>query len=195
MKRYIVIISIIAFLISITTIVIQKERISSLKKERARLAENQSSLLGDIVRYRTKDSLNAVSVEKLTLKKKELETYRSDLAKQVKDLNIKLKRVESISQTSIKTEIGISAKLRDTVIIHDTIQCFKFEDKHISVFGCIENDTVDLSARSSVKITQVLHRVPKSFWFIKYGTKAIRQEIIADNPYTELEYSEYIELK
>ncbi|MFR4044610.1 MAG: DUF6549 family protein [Odoribacter splanchnicus] len=40
-----------------------------------------------------------------------------------------------------------------------------------------------------------MHRVPRRLWFIRWGTKAIRQEIISRNPYSRIAYTEYIELK
>ena len=42
---------------------------------------------------------------------------------------------------------------------------------------------------------QVVHRVPKQWLFFRWGTKAIRQEVVSSNPHTKIVYSEYIELK
>jgi len=35
--------------------------------------------------------------------------------------------------------------------------------------------------------------LPRRFLFIRYGTKAIRQEMVSSNPHTQLVYTEYIE--
>jgi len=41
---------------------------------------------------------------------------------------------------------------------------------------------------------QVVHRVPRRFLFIRWGTKGIRQEMVNCNPHAEITYSQYIEL-
>lgn len=35
----------------------------------------------------------------------------------------------------------------------------------------------------------------RRFWFIRWGTKAIRQEVTTRNPYRRISYTEYIELR
>ncbi len=204
MKKYLYIALAIILLASGIIGLIQQSQIKSLKSENSRLESNQSALMSDVVRYKTKDSLNAISVSVLTLKKDEVEAHRADLIKQVDNLNIKLKRVESINNTLLSTNVDLKAKLqdstrvvyRDSIAILDSIRCFRFSDKYISVIGCIDkNDSVDFHLGTTIKINQIVHRVPKQFWFIKYGTKAIQQEITVDNPYTRIDYSEYINLK
>ena len=36
--------------------------------------------------------------------------------------------------------------------------------------------------------------VPRRFLFFRWGTKAIRQEIIPANPHTRIVYAEYVQL-
>ena len=36
---------------------------------------------------------------------------------------------------------------------------------------------------------------PRRFLFIRWGTKALRQEIISSNPHTRIVYSEYIRIE
>ena len=59
---------------------------------------------------------------------------------------------------------------------------------NVSSFGVLSQKSVRQS------LHQVVHRVPRKFIFIPYGTKAIRQEVWLSNPNTELVYTEYIEL-
>ena len=76
------------------------------------------------------------------------------------------------------------------------LPAIKWKDPWVNVDGIIKPDsTVDLSIQSVDTLFQVVHRVPKKFLFIRYGTKAIRQEITSSNPHTKIVYSEYIELK
>ena len=44
-------------------------------------------------------------------------------------------------------------------------------------------------------LVQIVHRVPKRFLFFRFGTKAIRQEVVSMNPHTKVAYADYIELK
>ena len=42
---------------------------------------------------------------------------------------------------------------------------------------------------------QVVHRIPRRFLFIRWGTKALRQEIVPSNPHTRIVYSEYVKIE
>ena len=119
----------------------------------------------------------------------------------IEDLNIKLKRVQAATTTATQTKVEIKTVIRDSIIYVDssriaTLPAIKWQDPWVKVDGIIMPDsTVDLSIQSVDTLYQVVHRVPKKFWFIRYGTKAIRQEITSSNPHTKIVYSEYIELK
>lgn len=60
--------------------------------------------------------------------------------------------------------------------------------------GILYDDSLSYAVHSVDTLHQVVHRVPRKCWFIRYGTKAIRQEVWSSNPNTELVYTEYIEL-
>jgi hypothetical protein len=170
---------------------------SSQKKEVDRLANNQHALLGQVSFYQTQDSLKAASVEKLVLTKSELEYGNKELAKTIESLNIKLRKVQSASQSGTTTTYTITTTVRDTVFRDrtDTVKCIKYVDKWLTLDGCIDRSTFSGKIESRDTIVQVVHRVPKKFWFIKYGTKAIRQEVVSKNPHTKVTFTEYIELK
>ena len=82
---------------------------------------------------------------------------------------------------------------RDGVL--DSLKMFKWSDAWVDVAGEIRGRDVSLDVVSNDTIRQIIHRVPKKFWFIKWGTKAIRQEVVSSNPHTKITYTEYIELK
>ncbi|MDR0659079.1 MAG: hypothetical protein LBG18_09165 [Mediterranea sp.] len=170
----------------------------SVQQERDRLEANQRALLEDVTLYRTKDSLSAASVEKLTLTKNELEKYNGELIKTIKDLGIKINRLELVSKQVTQTRIEVAIPVRDTLIIEHSVpipaKTFDWRDSWVSVSGMINRDTVSCKVASVDTLIQVVHRVPKKFWFLRWGTKAIRQEIISNNPHTQIVYTEYIEL-
>ena len=192
MKRYILIIILIIIIFFLS------RSLHRQRQENNRLSSNQTALFQDISYYRTRDSLSAAGVEKLTLTKKELEQNCEALARDIKDLKIKLKRVQSVSQASIETEHIIRTVVRDSLIVRDrvdTLQCIDYHDNYLTLSGCIEHNHFSGHIMSRDTLLQVIHRVPHRWWFIKWGTKAVRQEIVSKNPHTHVVYSRYIELK
>ena len=192
MKRYILIIILVIIIFFLS------RSLHRQRQENDRLSSNQTALFQDISYYRTRDSLSAASVERLTLTKKELEQNCEALARDIKDLKIKLKRVQSVSQASIETEHIIRTVVRDSLIVRDrvdTLQCIDYHDNYLTLSGCIEHNHFSGHIMSRDTLLQVIHRVPHRWWFIKWGTNAVRQEIVSKNPHTHVVYSRYIELK
>ena len=192
MKRYILIIILVIIIFFLS------RSLHRQRQENDRLSSNQTAQFQDISYYRTRDSLSAASVERLTLTKKELEQNCEALARDIKDLKIKLKRVQSVSQASIETEHIIRTVVRDSLIVRDrvdTLQCIDYHDNYLTLSGCIEHNHFSGHIMSRDTLLQVIHRVPHKWWFIKWGTKAIRQEIVSKNPHAQIVYSRYIEVK
>ena len=113
-------------------------------------------------------------------------------AKEIESLGICLRRTESYAKSAITTTIV------DTVVVHDSLsepyRYFTAADAWSKVEGILYDDSLSYAVHSVDTLHQVAHRVPRKFWFIRYGTKAIRQEVWSSNPNTELVYTEYIEL-
>jgi uncharacterized membrane-anchored protein YhcB (DUF1043 family) len=199
MKSKLIIILACIFGILTGVIALQNNALKNERKEKHRLESNQESLFEAVRKYKVKDSLNAASVERLTLTKRELERHKSDLANTIDALNIKMKRVNATSLTATTTSQTITTPVIDTVFKTNTdtveVNCIDYYDKWLSFNGCINKDVFTGRFQAYDTIVQVVHRVPKQWWFIKYGTKAIRQEVISKNPHTSIEYTEYIELK
>lgn len=194
MKRFLLITVVI--LIGIVTVL--SYSLKQEKVETKRLTENQRSLLEDVSLYRTKDSLSAASVERLQLTNREFEKYCSDLKKTVSDLNIKVKHLQSVTSTGTETKYDIETVLKDSIVTRDStviLKCLELHTPYLDVSGCIEKDKFVGSIFSRDTLDQVVHRVPHRFWFIKWGCKAIRQEIVCRNPNSRIVYSRYIELK
>jgi uncharacterized protein YoxC len=174
----------------------------TLKSENERLNDNQRTLLSAVKLYKTKDSLNVASVERLTLTKSELENYCQELSQTVEDLNIKLKRLQSVSRTATQTEYKIETVFKDSVVVSykdslkfDTLRCINYNDKWLTFNACERNDTLVPHIKSRDELITAVHRVPKRFLFFRFGTKAVQLEIISKNPYSQISFTEYIELK
>ena len=165
------------------------------KKEVVRLGYNQRSLLSEMDLYRTKDSLSAASVERLQLTNREFERYCSELKLQVEELGIRVKRLQSVSQTGVNTSYPVYIPIRDSIRDRDTLCCIDYRSPYLEISGCSDRGSFSGRIVSRDTLIQVVHRIPHRFWFVRWGTKAIRQEVVCKNPYTNISYTEYIELK
>lgn len=177
------------------------QALSRCNKDRERLQNNQNALMQEVRLYETKLGESAASVQRLQLTKDELEGKYKAICQEAEDLGIKLKRLQSVSQTTTQAEIHAKAEIRDSIVykpeIHlvDTLKAFCWKDPPWAfVEGVIDSGKVDLSISTNDTIIQIVHRVPKKFLFFRFGTKAIRQEVISKNPHNRIRYSEYIEL-
>lgn len=222
MKRYLF----LAIAILGAVIWIQAQRLASLREDRNRLANNQTALFDSVDHYKTAAGKEAASVQMLELEVSELKRHNAAATRTIRDLGIRLRRVESTATVATKSEISIATPLRDSMrnvrldnLRHaadsvkarinreraeeitklstspELLKTFTWADPHTQVSGIVTVDSVICNVTSVDTLRQVVHRVPRRFLFIRYGTKAIRQEITSSNPRTRIVYAEYIELK
>ena len=169
-----------------------------LIKENARLRGNQHALIEGDAFSRTESGKSAASVEVLQLELAEFRSLREQDAEEIASLGIRLRRAESYAKSVAMTTLTDTVIVRDTVVVRDTVKMaarhFAGEDAWSRVEGILFGDSLRYAIRTTDTLHQVVHRVPRKFLFIPYGTKAIRQEVWSSNPNTELIYTEYIEL-
>ncbi len=72
---------------------------------------------------------------------------------------------------------------------------FRWSDRWTTVAGVVTADSVYCAVTSVDTLVQVVHRVPRRFLGIPFGTKAIRQEIVSKNPHNRVVYTEYVRLE
>ena len=153
------------------------------RAENRRLVENQTALAADVTRYRT--------------------PLRAADAEQIRRLGIRLRRLEAAAKAVAVTDAEIRTPLRDTVVVRihdtlpvrDTVRMFRWRDPWISVEGRIGRDSAACRIRSVDTLRQAVHRIPRRFLFIRWGTKALRQEIVSTNPHTRIVYAEYVKIE
>lgn len=194
MKK-ILIVAVIALTLSVIGLT---KWLNNERAERKRLENNQEALLSDVELYKTEAGDWAASVMMLELSKSELEKHCEDLNSTINDLNLKVNRVQSAATTATKTDVDLKIPVKDSIVYRDridTIKCIQYIDPWIHLNGCIDNGMFTGSINSVDTIKQIVHRVPKKFLFIKYGTKGIKQEVVSKNPHTKIVFTEYIELK
>ena len=199
MKRTLILI-LIVFLIVLGFYTLWRLYVSE-RRDRRRLEENQRTLMEDVVFYRTRDSLSAASVERLTLTNREFREYADELKQTVEELQLKVRRLQSVSRTAVTTTYPVEAVLQDTLIIRDTLSvpdtlsCLRYTNAWLTLDGTLDDHVFRGRIESRDTLIQIVHRVPRRFWFIRWGTKAIRQEVTTRNPYSRISYTEYIELR
>ena len=166
----------------------------NLWQDNRRLHNNQHALQQGITFYRTKANNYAASVEALSLELDEFRHLHASDAKTIRQLKILLRDIESFARSITSTTIRDTLILRDTIILSQPLLHASTTDPHNTISATLQSDTLTLSLSSIDTLHQIIHRVPRHFWFIRYGTKAIRQEVWSSNPNTQLIYTEYIEL-
>ena len=222
MKRYLI----IALLVLSGLLWIQTVRLRGERAERRRVQSNNEVLTDSVECYRTASGKHAASRQVLELRASEMERYNAQLAATVRELRIKVRRLEAAATTATRTEVQITAPLEPASPqpsawekygagvrrAADSVKAaldrkfsglpkvpeakvFRWSDRHVSVDGVIRADSVSCHVESIDTLQQVVHRVPRRFLFIRWGTKAIRQEVVSSNPHTNIVYTEYIELK
>lgn len=72
---------------------------------------------------------------------------------------------------------------------------FRWHDAWVSVEGVVAGDSVACRVRSVDTLRQIVHRIPRRFLFIRWGTKALRQEIVSSNPHTRIVYTRYVKIE
>ncbi len=155
---------------------------------------NQSSLLDSVHRYSVMDSLSAASIGVLELELSELRAYRSKDKELIKNLGLRLSRLQSISTTGIESSYSFRVKAQDITSGSDTLK-WSIKNKWINFYAEKQKDTLESQIIVYDTIVQVLHRVPRfKFLGIWFGTKGVRQEIISRNPHTRISAAEYIEI-
>jgi len=180
------------------------------RAERIRTESNQNALLKQKdERYKIllneKDSISVLSTQQLVLTRNEFKENRDSLVNVIRAMNVKLRRVESVTNVNTSVDVGFDAPIKDSIIYInrtdtayiDTIKCIKYEDAFNSFSACIQRDSlVNANMHVNVPITQIAHRIPKfKFLFIRLGTKHIKQEIFSENPSATIDYVEIIKLK
>lgn len=203
---------------------LQTVRLRSERAERRRVQSNNEVLTDSVEFYRTESGKHAASRQVLELRASEMERYNAQLAAQVRELRIKVRRLEAAATTVMRTEVQITAPLKpagrqptawdkygaavrrnaDSVKAAldrkysgmpkvSEAKFFRWADRHVSVDGVIRADSVSCHVISIDTLRQIVHRVPRRFLFIRWGTKAIRQEVVSSNPHTQIVYTEYIQ--
>lgn len=204
MKKYLIIAAIALAVAAVVTIWVQRSRINQLTGERDKYRTNTETLLQDVSRYQTKDSLNAAKVGVLELKLSEFEKYRASDVELIKTLQTKNRELERVTTTQMETINELRATVRDSVVylLGDTVttvlRCIEYSDKWVDFDGCIKNNTFSgkIITRDSLLITETVQY--KRWLGFLWKTKRIKNrefDIVSKNPHTKITGFEVITIE
>lgn len=204
MKKYLIIAAIALAVSAVVTIWVQRSRINTLTGERDKYRTNTETLLQEVFRYQTKDSLNAAKVGVLKLKLSEFEKYRASDAELIKTLQTKNRDLERVTTTQMETINELRANVRDSIVylpgdtVTTVLRCIEYSDKWVDFDGCIINNTFSgkIITRDSLLITESVQY--KRWLGFLWKTKRIKNrefDIVSKNPNSKITGFEVITIE
>lgn len=204
MKKYLIIAAIALAVAAVVTIWVQRSRINQLTGERDKYRTNTETLLQDVSRYQTKDSLNAAKVGVLELKLSEFEKYRASDAELIKTLQTKNRELERVTTTQMETINELRATVRDSIVylpgdtVTTVLRCIEYSDKWVDFDGCIKNNTFSgkIITRDSLLITETVQY--KRWLGFLWKTKKIKNrqiDVVSKNPATKILGVEFVTIE
>lgn len=204
MKKYLIIAAIALAVSAVVTIWVQRSRINTLTGERDKYRTNTETLLQEVSRYQTKDSLNAIKVGNLELTLAEYKKYRADDLALIKTLQAKNRDLERVTTTQMETINELRATVRDSVVylpgdtVTTVLRCIEYSDKWVDFDGCIKNNTFSgkIITRDSLLITETVQY--KRWLGFLWKTKRIKNrefDIVSKNPHTKITGFEVITIE
>ena len=202
MKKYLYLIAVILLLLAL--IGWQESRLRKVKAERNAYRNNTETLLSDTERYRTRDSLSAISVRSLELKLSEFERFRAEDAALIRTLRADRQRLEQVTTAQLQTIYDLQGRVRDSIVyrdnlITDTLRCIDIAGQWFDLHGCADRSGAFFGTfvnRDSLMYVEYV--VPKRFLGFLWKTKRIkerRQEIVSRNPHTEVLSVEFVTIR
>lgn len=196
MRKYLII-----YALAVTALLVAGYRRHCSESRRHR--ENLQALEAGMTHYRTRLGEQIASSQALRLRCAEFERLHAEDADRIRRLGIRLRRLEASARTVAFTSLEARTPLhdtvvrciRDTVVRRDTVRLFRWQDRWVTVEGRLAADSVVCRIESVDTLHQIVHRVPRRFLFIRWGTKALRQEVRSANPHTRIVHAEYLKIE
>lgn len=182
-------------------------KLSKLKEQCSMLERNQQSLLEQCDTLTLANGKHIARVMELELTNEELCKLVGEDYQQISELGIKNKYLQHVISTGSHTELKVDTIVKDSIIFvpvidstgitykQDTMQVWNWQDDWVKAHGTIYNNKVEAEFESTDSLLIVAYRVPKRWWFIKYGTKYVEMEVVSSNPHTKLQYAKSVKLR
>lgn len=199
MRRTMRKVTVIGFVLLAAAVCVLWHRNVRLRGERDRYRSNTEVLMSDMKRLRVDSATMAVDVKGLRLNVEEYKRLRRGDAEKIKAMGVKLRRLQAAARHEVVVSGPIDAAVRDTVVVRDTVplvrQKVEMITPHIRLTGLIEDSRLKGEIRVPVTLHQAIWIEYKRRWLFWKKAKAVHQRITSDNPYVEIEYTEYIQIE
>lgn len=151
--------------------------------------------------YKNRFGATVTQVKVLQMEKGAIEAQKKDLEKITANFDVRLKRIEQLSQTSLSAIGQFTGVIQDTVVVKDTISiaAYSFEvgDDFYKVSGIIDPTAKTISVRPELtaKVYGIVHRGKKTkkILFFRVGPRELIHEVTTDNPYVTLKVDKFIQ--
>lgn len=205
MKKYLIIAAIALAVAAVVTIWVQRSRINQLTGERDKYRTNTETLLQDVSRYQTKDSLNAAKVGVLELKLSEFEKYRASDAELIKTLQTKNRDLERVTTTQMETINELRATVRDSVVylpgdtVTTILRCVDIVEPYFELHGCATPDGQFTGTHINRDSLLIAETVQYKRWLgFLWKTNKIKNrqiDVVSKNPATKILGVEFITIE
>lgn len=171
-----------------------------MKEERDTYRGNTEALLADATQVRVDSSMMASTIRVLSLSLEEYKKYRAEDAGVIRRLGIRVRDLEAAAKHEVEINAPLDAQVKDSTVVRDTVRvavkAVRMQTPYIRMDAIIEEGRLTGEIRLPVTLRQAFwieykHR----FLWWRWKVKAIRQTITSDNPYVEIKYTEFINLK
>lgn len=205
MKKYLIIAAIALAVSAVVTIWVQRSRINTLTGERDKYRTNTETLLQEVSRYQTKDSLNAAKVGVLELKLSEFEKYRASDAELIKTLQTKNRDLERVTTTQMETINELRATVRDSVVylpgdtVTTVLRCIDIVEPWFELHGCATPDGQFTGTHINRDSLLIAETVQYKRWLgFLWKTNKIKNrqiDVVSKNPATKILGVEFITIE
>lgn len=175
----------------------QHNTIQKVTKDRDTYQNNTYGLMSNIEELRKDSMEQAYQIQALSLTVDEYKEYRAEDMQTIKSLKLQLKNITTVSKQSLEVNVPIAVPIiKEKPQIEPAPINVRLHNEHISFIGTVSNDSLTAKIQVPIQLTQIVHKVPKhKFLWWSWGCKGIKQIVVSNNPYVNLKYSEYIELR
>lgn len=205
MKKYLIIAAIALAVSAVVTIWVQRSRINTLTGERDKYRTNTETLLQEVSRYQTKDSLNAAKVGVLELKLSEFEKYRASDAELIKTLQTKNRELERVTTTQMETINELRGTVRDSIVylpgdtVTTVLRCVDIVEPYFELHGCATPDGQFTGTHINRDSLLIVETVQYKRWLgFLWKTKKIKNrqiDVVSKNPATKILGVEFVTIE
>lgn len=149
------------------------QKVSALKEENSRLSSNYYAMCDSAKVYKTKSGKLATQTKNMELTVKELEALYGDAKSEIKDLNIKIKKLEQFQRGVVEKEIHDTITLHDTLIDNTLYKTGVFCEPCTELTFTVSNESAsfDLISKDNIDILISIQKEGKWYQFWKWPRK------------------------